>query len=156
MRLYLVQHGEALAAEVDPARPLSAAGAADVRRMAAFLAEAGVGVAAVWHSGKLRAEQTAEILAAALTPGRSSEARAGLDPKDPTEDIARTLVARDQDLMVVGHLPFLAKLASRLVTGSDEPGVVALRPGAVLGLERAERERWTMVWMATPDWFRRS
>jgi phosphohistidine phosphatase len=156
MRLYLVQHGEALAAEVDPARPLSAAGEADVRRVAAFLADAGVGVAAVWHSGKRRAEQTAQILAAALAPGRSPEARAGLDPQDPADDIARTLATRDQDLMAVGHLPFMAKLASRLVTGRDDAGVVAFRPGTVLALERADRERWTIVWMAAPDWFRRS
>jgi Histidine phosphatase superfamily (branch 1) len=72
MRLYLMQHGAALAKDVDPARPLSEQGEQDVRRIAAFLARAGVGVGRIWHSGKRRAEQTAELLAAALPPPRAA------------------------------------------------------------------------------------
>ena len=60
MKLYLVQHGEACAEDVDPERPLTAQGRADVERLAAFLQQAGIQVGRVIHSGKLRAEQTAE------------------------------------------------------------------------------------------------
>lgn len=80
MRIYLVQHGAALAKDVDPARPLSEQGEQDVRRIAAFLARAGVGVGRIWQSGKRRAEQTAEQLAAALPPHPKPEARDGMDP----------------------------------------------------------------------------
>ena len=44
MRLYLVRHGDAVSSDLDPARPLSAAGRAEAARMARFLAEAGVRV----------------------------------------------------------------------------------------------------------------
>ena len=88
MKLYLVQHGEALPKEVDSDRPLSDQGQQDVERLARFLANRGVRVSQVWHSGKTRARQTAELLAAALAPGVKAEARAGLAPNDPTEAFA--------------------------------------------------------------------
>ncbi|MCZ6522899.1 MAG: histidine phosphatase family protein, partial [Alphaproteobacteria bacterium] len=62
MRLYLVQHGEALAKEVDAERRLSADGRRDVRRLAEFLAKSGLRVRKVLHSGKARARETAELL----------------------------------------------------------------------------------------------
>jgi phosphohistidine phosphatase len=150
MRLYLVQHGEAVAEGVDPARPLSETGRSDVAKMARFLAD-GVRVSQVLHSGKLRAEQTAALLAAALAPGRLPVARPGLNPKDPTEGIARAVAAWDEDAMLVGHLPFMAKLASRLVAGRDDAGVVAFQPGTVVCLERGDQQHWTIAWMIRPE-----
>ena len=151
MRLYLVQHGEAVPEEVDPARPLSETGRSDVAKAARFLAGGGVRVSQVLHSGKLRAEQTAALLAAALAPGRRPVARPGLNPKDPTDDIARAVAVWDQDSMLVGHLPFMARLAGRLVAGRDDAGVVAFQPGTILCLERGEQQRWTIAWMVRPD-----
>ena len=55
MKLYLVQHGEACAKDVDPERPLTDQGNADTDRLAAFLKQAGIQVERVIHSGKLRA-----------------------------------------------------------------------------------------------------
>jgi phosphohistidine phosphatase len=156
MRSYLVQHGEAVPEEIDPARPLSERGRADVRQMATFLAQGGVRPDRVCHSGKLRAEQTAEILAQALAPGSPLEARAGLSPNDPTEGIAHALEAGDQDVMLVGHLPFMARLASRLVVGRDDAGVVAFQPGSVLCLENADERRWTIAWIVRPELLRLS
>jgi phosphohistidine phosphatase len=156
MRLYLVQHGEAVPEDVDPARPLSERGHADVRRMAAFLGRAGVRPARIWHSGKRRAEQTAEILAQALAPARPPEARTGLNPKDPIEGIARELGGWDQDMMLVGHLPFMARLASRLVVGREGASVVGFQPGSALCLERADQQRWTIAWMLRPELLRLS
>jgi phosphohistidine phosphatase len=156
MRLYLVQHGEAVPEEIDPARSLNDGGRADVRRMAAFLAQGGVRPDRIWHSGKRRAEQTAEILAQALAPASPPEVRAGLNPKDPTDGIHRALEAWDQDVMLVGHLPFMARLASRLVAGRDGAGVVAFQPGSVLCLEHADEQRWTIAWMLRPELLRLS
>jgi phosphohistidine phosphatase len=148
MRLYLVQHGAAVPEDVDPSRPLTAGGHADVARIADFLAAGGVRVGRIMHSGKRRAEQTAQILGEAL--GTTPEARAGLDAKDPTDRVAREAAAWDQDVMLVGHLPFMAKLASRLVAGRDDAGVVAFQPGSVLCLGR-DQQRWTITWMVRPD-----
>jgi len=151
MKLYLVQHGEALSDEVDPARPLSDAGREDVRNMAAFLAARPLALARVAHSGKLRARQTAEILAAALAPGRPVEPRAGLNPNDPPEDLARELAKWNEDVMVVGHLPFMGRLAALLVSGEQHGDLVAYRPGSVVCLERDSGDGWTVAWMLRPE-----
>jgi phosphohistidine phosphatase len=153
MRIYLVQHGEAVPAEVDPERPLSAAGEADVRRMAAVLRGSGVSVARVLHSGKRRAERTAEVLAAGLEPKVRPEARAGLNPNDATASVAQEAAGWEQDTILVGHLPFMARLASRLVAGREDLGMVAFRPGSVLCLERTEQRAWTIAWMLRPELF---
>lgn len=151
MKLYLVQHGEALAKEVDPARPLSERGRREVERVARALGDAGLRVARVVHSGKTRAEQTAAILAAVLCPGGECEARDGIDPTDPTDALAYEAEAWDEDVMVVGHLPFMARLASRLAAGDEEAGAVAFRPGSVVCFERGEGNGWAIAWMLRPE-----
>jgi phosphohistidine phosphatase len=153
MRLYLVQHGPALAKEVDPDRPLSDVGRRDVERVAAFLKPSELRVASVVHSGKTRARQTAEILAAAVSDG-SLERRADLNPNDPVNPIAEEAVTWTADTMLVGHLPFMARLASRLVGVDVDLGVAAFQPGSVVCLEREQGGRWTIAWMIRPELIR--
>jgi len=148
MKLYLVQHGDTLPKETDPERPLSDKGRADVARMAAFLAPA-VRVAHVLHSGRTRARDTAALLAAALGPGGAIEEMAGVGPTDPTDALADAATGWSEDVMVVGHLPFMGRLVSRLVAGSEDAGVVAFAPGSVVCLERADGA-WTVAWMVRP------
>ena len=60
------------------------------------------------HSGKLRAEPTAEILADYLMPAKGATAsRRGLGFDDDVRPLAESLAATDHRLMIVGHLPFL-------------------------------------------------
>ncbi len=154
MKLYLVQHGEALAKAVDPDRPLSERGRADVGRLAGFLERAGVRAARVIHSGKARARQTADLLARAMAPAGVGEVHAGLGPNDPPDAFAAEARAWSDDVVVVGHLPFMGKLAARLVTGRDEVDAVAFQPGAMVCLERAEGAEgaaWTIAWMLCPE-----
>ena len=151
MKLYLVQHGEALPKEVNSDRPLSDQGRQDVERLARFLTERGFHVPRVWHSGKTRARQTAELLAAAVAPGMKAEARAGLAPNDPTEAFAETLVDWREDAMVVGHLPFMARIVTRLVAKSDDGTAVAYLPGSLVCLERDEDGAWAIAWMLRPE-----
>ena len=91
MRLYLVQHGDAIPERVDPERPLSAEGRRDVEAVARLLASAGTRAVRVAHSGKLRAQQTAEVLAAALAPAAVPAIVTGLNPNDPVEPVARSV-----------------------------------------------------------------
>lgn len=151
MKLYLVQHGEALAKEVDPERPLSDRGRQDTERLADFLAARGLRVSRVWHSGKTRARQTAELLAANVAPGVEAETRPGLAPNDPADVFAETLAAWREDAMVVGHLPFMARLVTRLVTRSDDGRTVAYLPGSLVCLERDEEGSWAIAWMLRPE-----
>jgi len=150
VKLYLVQHGEATPEEVDPSRPLTAKGIADVERMARFSQEASVRVPVIWHSGKLRARQTAELLAAALQAPERIQEVSGLAPNDPIEPVASQLESRKEDLMIVGHLPFLAKLASMLLLGSMAD-IIAFRQGGIVCLERGQDRGWRLAWMATPE-----
>jgi len=151
MRLYLVQHGEAVPETIDPERPLSETGQLDIRRVAAFLAAGGRRVPHVLHSGKRRAEETAELLAARLAAGTTPRARQGLAPNDPTAPIAEEAAGWSEDTMLVGHMPFVAKLAARLLCGREDGVAVGFTPGSVLCLERDGEGGVVVAWFLRPD-----
>ena len=151
MKLYLIQHGEATPEEVNPSRPLTSKGSQDVKKIASFLAQAGLGLISIRHSGKLRARQTAEIIAASLGPGCQVQQAENLSPNDPVRNLIEEIGKMNTDLMVVGHLPFLGKLASALLTGSKSKNPVAFRQGGVVCLQRNEDQTWQVAWMVTPD-----
>jgi phosphohistidine phosphatase len=148
--LCLCQHGDALASEVDPDRPLSERGTADVNNMAAALS-ARVEIQTVIHSGKTRARQTAGIFHEKLAPEASIQSESGLAPNDDVGDFILRFGTRDTNLMVVSHLPFVGKLASRLL-GQEERDILAFQPGAVAALIRGGNdEEWLLAWMLTPE-----
>ena len=151
MKFYLVQHGEAKSKEEDPQRRLTAQGEEDVRRVAEFARQAGVAIAEIHHSGKRRAEQTAEILAEHLRPQRGLHAVPGLAPMLDVEPAAQALGSESASLMLVGHLPFLSKLASRLLAGVTYRPVICFKMGGIVCLERGDDGDWTVAWMVTPD-----
>jgi phosphohistidine phosphatase len=151
VRLYLVQHGEALPEEKDPQRHLTEKGLADVKAVAAFLRPLKVSVAAVWHSGKPRAQQTAEILARALAGKPKVVRRDGLGPKDAVGPVRDAVERSKQDLMIVGHLPFLTKLTGALVAGDKAREVVAFQYGGVVCLENADGTGWKVGWIIVPE-----
>ncbi len=154
MRLYLVQHGESNPEEVDPQRGLTDKGRADVEKVAAFLKPLSLTVQAVWQSGKNRATQTAETLARALAGSQPVVQHAGLAPMDPVGPIANAVSNISEDLMIVGHLPFMGKLASLLAAGSETADAVAFRQGGIVCLERDDKAVWRIRWMVTPDLLR--
>jgi phosphohistidine phosphatase len=146
MKIYLVQHGEAAAKEVEPERPLTEQGMKDVQRIAEALKRAGVEVKRVIHSGKLRAQQTAEILAIEIAPKLQLETSDLINPND--NPVAFDL---QTDTVVVGHLPFMAKLVSHLVTGDESQTLVAYQPGSIVCLELIEKDNWQINWMLRPE-----
>jgi phosphohistidine phosphatase len=151
MKLYLAQHGNAVAKEEDPARPLSEQGERDVRSMASRLGDAGIQVTRVWHSGKLRAAQTAEILAKETLSGRKTECIKGLGPNDPVAEFATDADVWDEDTLVVGHLPFMSRLLSLLLVDDAGHELVRFSPGSVVCLERDAADRWVLAWMLRPE-----
>ena len=150
MRLYLVQHVEARSEAEDPTRPLMETGRTEVRRVAAAAQNLAVSPAEILHSGKLRAQQTAELFAEALHPSKGIESASGLSPNDPVQPWAERLNQQEEDLMLVGHLPHLDRLASLLLCGDEQAGIIRFRYGAVLCLER-EGAHWAVQWLLTPD-----
>ena len=136
-RLYLVQHGQAKAESEDPERPLTDQGVDDVTRVARHCVERlAVRPARVLHSGKTRAHQTAEIWGGLL--GVDVEATDALAPNDDPTIWAERVDAETDDLMLVGHLPHLARLAGLLLTGADDRPVIQFRPGGLVALERID------------------
>jgi phosphohistidine phosphatase len=111
--VYLVRHGEAVPAEADPKRPLSARGRNEVEGTTRGLRDQGARVDEIWHSEKLRAKQTAKIIARTLGVKVIIEKK-GLNPDDPATPIAEFLRQTDKTILIAGHLPFLPKLASLL------------------------------------------
>ena len=153
MKLYLAQHGNAVSKEEDPERPLSDQGEQDVHSVASRLGDAGIQVTRVWHSGKPRAVQTAEILAKRIQSGRKNEFIKGLGPNDPVTEFATDADVWNEDTLVVGHLPFMSRLVSLLVVGDAEHELVRFSPGSLVCLERYDADHWVIAWMLRPELF---
>jgi phosphohistidine phosphatase len=148
--LYLMQHGEAKPEHEDPERPLTDRGREDVESVAAIASRLALGIAAVHHSGKLRARQTAEIVASRLTPSPPLGVLGGLAPNDDPGAAARAIESAADAWLLVGHLPHLSRLVSLLVLGDAEQGVAAFRMGALVALTKGV-EGWRLRWVLTPE-----
>lgn len=154
MVLYLVQHGEAEREEIDPARALTGKGRDDVRKAALFATAAGVGVERIFHSTKLRARQTAEIMGETLRPAAGVAVTDGLAPLDDPAIWAKRLGGLSADTMLIGHLPYLRRLAGLLLCGDAEKPCVAFAMGGIVALERDDAWNWALRWMVVPDLMR--
>jgi phosphohistidine phosphatase len=151
MKLYLVQHAKASPKEEDPDRPLTEEGKQDMERIARFIKPLKLEVDCLWHSGKKRAAQTAGLLAGAIKVREGITAHNGLGPNDDVAGLVAELGAAEKDVMIVGHLPFLSKLASLLLAGSESTNTVGFRNGGIACLEWAENKQWQIEWVVTPE-----
>lgn len=150
MALYLVQHGVSLPKEIDPDRPLSDAGKATVERIAQVAAGYNVSVSLIEHSGKTRARQTAEIMASLLNPDGGVVQSSGLDPNDDVTTVADRYADRD-NVMIVGHLPFMERLVSYLVTGQPDLTIFKFQNGGIVCLDKDPASgSWCIMWTLMP------
>ena len=147
MYLFLIHHGEAVGPEIDPRRPLSPAGAAAVERVAARAAAIGAKPDVVWHSGKLRAKQTAEAVWRACNALAAFSATRDLQPDDPPQWFRDRLRGETRDIAVAGHFPHLPRLLALLVTGG-EAGVEFPAHGMVALVSDDEGDTWREIWRA--------
>ena len=143
MIVHLVHHADALGPDVDAQRPLSARGFAQAAAVATLAKNAGVVPVVIWHSGKLRARQTAEAFLTTCAPFARFSAVRGLLPDDPPEWMVQMLSAEPADVMVVGHMPHLARLAHQC-----SPDVAEFPLHGVLSLERREDGTYVEWWRA--------
>lgn len=161
MKLYLVQHGKAASEQADPQRPLTEEGRRDIQKVAEFVKPLNLAVDYLWHSGKKRAAQTAEVLTEVVKVKKAETARDGLSPNDDVTVVRDEIVSLQQDIMLVGHLPFLSKLTSLLLTG-DEPlpsergegelaDTVAFKNAGIVCLNYSEDKQWQIDWVITPE-----
>ena len=151
MRIYIVRHGQAASSDADPQRGLTQAGRAQVEKVAEYLKSRNLSVDCVWHSGKTRAEQTAQILAEAMTVKEGVTAHVGLSPNDYVGLIRDEIESAGQDVMIVSHLPLVGILTSLLLTGSQSAWLIGFREATTACLERPSDNHWQIEWVVTPQ-----
>lgn len=151
MQLYLVQHGAAKSEAEDPQRGLTEEGWRTIERMAEFLLPLGLALDRIEHSDKLRARQTAEILAAQLRPGGGTTQLAGLAPNDAVEPTRARLQREAKNVMLVGHLPYLSRLVAGLLGLEADRPVVQFQMGGVVRLDRDKTGQWVVRWVLVPE-----
>jgi len=150
MSLFLVRHGISQPPDKDSDPGLTKEGIADVERISAVAKGYNVFVSTIAHSGKKRAKQTADILAAVFQPEKGVIQREGLKPMDDVAAFAR-YISREDNLMVVGHLPFLEKLTAYLITGLMEPSVFQFQNGGIICLDiNINTGNWIIKWALMP------
>ncbi len=150
MALYLVQHGQSLPKDVDPDQGLSDDGIAETKRIAEVASNYGIQVALIKQSGKKRARQTADIFADTLQPAGGVEETAGLKPMDDVSAFAGGLDA-GANVMLVGHLPFMERMAAYLVTGSADRPIFKFQNSGIVCLDKDPNSgAWTIVWALMP------
>ena len=143
-RVYLAQHGMAVDKAVDPERPLSEQGIAQTQAIAEQLQRANIKVTRIFHSGKLRARQTAEIFASILTVDKLGSTE-GFSPNDDVSQTPSQLTF--DDALYIGHLPHLDKLVSLLVSGDEASGVLMFQNSAIVCLENdTSKDNYSIQW----------
>ncbi len=115
MKCYIAQHGDALSKEDNPGRPLSEDGRDDIHALARQLQHLGIQPKRIYHSGKLRAQQTADIIADRLGCQQMVQALEGIGPNDDAAGFAAKLKKVSVDVLIVSHMPFVQKLCNALL-----------------------------------------
>jgi phosphohistidine phosphatase len=146
MHLFLVHHGDAVGPEVDARRPLSTVGQMAVARAAADAAARGARPTVVWHSGKLRARQTAEAFWRACNALAEFSATRDLQPDDPPEWIRDRLRGETRDVLIAGHYPHLPRLLTLLLTGRANAPVPFPQHGVVALVTEDDAQTWNELW----------
>lgn len=133
MELYLIRHAVALEAALgqpDDARPLSEEGIQKFSEVVRGLKRLGVRLDHLYHSPKLRAVQTAELLVLLL------EGETEVTPylaAEPSLALLETL--QGSSVALVGHEPWMGELCAWLVTGRQEGRAFPFKKGGVALLE---------------------
>jgi phosphohistidine phosphatase len=149
VNIYLVRHGEAVSEKQDPQRPLTPSGREEVERVARMAAGRNVQVSAIFHSGILRAKQTAEILAEALRCASAVQPLSGLRPQDDPAIAKAEIDAAESPIMLVGHLPHLNRLLSLLLSGDADSQVMEFPPATMICCSN-DTSRWEISWTLIP------
>lgn len=150
MLLYLVRHATATPKDQDPNQGLSDSGFEEIKKVAAFLSRAGVQTDAIFHSSKVRAQQTAEVMAENLNPAKGGSQTDNLAPLDDPTIWAERLRGITEKTMLVGHLPYMEKFASLLLCGDMDKMNVTFSAAGVVCLER-NNDLYSLQWMVTPE-----
>ncbi len=150
MYLYLVRHGEAVQADTaDPSMALTPKGILGAEKVAAHLASLNIKIDLLVHSTKARAKQTAGIFASRLHPSKAVSENGDLGPHSDPLIWAGNLDLLNENVMLVGHMPFMSRMVSLLSCGLGDESAFAFDNAAVACLGR-DYGKWSLLWMISP------
>lgn len=155
MHVYLVRHGKASkdpSIPTDEERPLTKRGRADADAIARFMANAGVEVHQIRHSGLVRARETAEIFGQHLNPPGGVIAVDWLHWNDPVDGLGDKLRLETQPVMLVGHSPFMERLVAALLAVDREQIPVWFATSSTACLDYIEGA-WSVKWVLHRELF---
>ncbi len=107
-------------------------------------------IASIVHSSKYRPQQTAELLSQGVNCEQPIQVHNGLQPNDDVIAFANEIANWDEDVLVVGHLPFMGRLVSQLLVGNQNRDLVDFQPGTMVCMEAIDIERWIIRWVIEP------
>ncbi len=131
-KLILIRHGDTEAGLADP--PLSATGRAELEKLSHLLASEAKGITTLYYSPKKRTEECARILSAQMPSLTSLEAP--ITPNAPLQPFLDDL-AGGPSALVVSHLPFLTRLLSQLLLGTEEHDLFLFGSGSAIALQES-------------------
>jgi phosphohistidine phosphatase len=156
--LFILRHGLAVEPGTagyakDADRPLTAEGKAKLREIAAAMEKLGLDFDIILSSPYKRARQTAEIVAEELE--KKVQFSETLTPQGQVKtliDFLNRLRPPAQNVLLVGHEPYLSELISLLISGERHASVVMKKGGlAKLSVESLKPGRCAALqWLLTP------
>lgn len=152
MKLILMRHGEYVTDRLN-LDVLTENGITQVTNMAAWLNTKGLAISHILHSHKNRATQTATMMAEGLDKKSLLHMHVGLNPGADLHDFAAEISSIDQNVMAVGHMPFMGRLVSYLVCHDENQMTVDFQPGTSVCLMRVGRDQWVIEWVLSPTLF---
>ena len=152
MKLYLVQHGKAKSKQEDPERRLTEEGKTGTHKVASYTTQnINTNIDKIFHSGKARAMETAEIMTEYIKPANGVEKTGNLAPMDDPAIQAENIKTIEKDIMLVGHLPYMSKMASLLLCGDQDKKTISFKNSGIICLERDEGGEWAVEWILAPQ-----
>jgi phosphohistidine phosphatase len=153
MRLYFVRHGHAEDAQApaydDAARALTPEGIARIAAAGVALNRLHVKPAQLYSSPRVRARQTAELLAKAMgvSVTQQEAVNFGFSPKQVESLIAES--AQEDEIMFVGHEPDMSMTIAALIGGDGE---IIMKKGSIARVDVIARTplRGALVWLLAP------
>ncbi|MCG8568565.1 MAG: phosphohistidine phosphatase SixA [Spirochaetes bacterium] len=150
MHLFLIQHGKAKSKGEDPLRGITDQGREETQRMTVFLEKLNPEIQKIWHSSKKRSLETAKIFKEKLSKSVKMSEYSHLNPNDSIENIVKEINGTKDSVMIVGHLPFMDKLASYLLSADEDQNIVQFKNSGIVCLEK-NNDHWRLLWAVVPD-----
>jgi len=161
MNIYILRHGVAVEPgtpgfENDSERPLIPKGERRLRSAAAAMEKLELSFDLILSSPFLRARQTAEIVAGELKLKKQLKLSDELAPGGSFKALIQKLnelKPPPENILLVGHEPYLSRLISLLVSGDADAAAIEMKKGGLCKLETAELRPGQcarLAWLLTP------